>query len=97
MSWSVTIRAAADRDLLEIRNWYEKKRSGLGEDFLFAASEALLRLEESAQRFPVYYRDFRRVLTKRFPFKIFYRIEGDSVVVHRVLHSAQDHTKRLES
>jgi hypothetical protein len=80
VNWQVTIRPAAKADMVETRDWYEAKRSGLGDDFLAAVAEAYNRLEESADRFAIYYRDFRRVLTKRFPYNEFYRIEGDTVI-----------------
>jgi plasmid stabilization system protein ParE len=34
--------------------------------------------------------------TRRFPYKPFYRIEGDAVIVFRILHAARDHTRQLE-
>ena len=96
MSWQVTIRAAAQADLRRARDWYEQRREGLGDEFLLAVADAMLWLEQSPDRHPLYYRDFRRLLTDRFPYKIFYRIEGESVIVHRVLHGAQDHRGMLE-
>ena len=55
----------------------------------------MLRLEASPERFPIYYRGFRRVLTRRFPYKLFFRIEGDAVIVFRILHGAQNHKRQL--
>jgi len=52
-------------------------------------------LEEHPGRRPAYYRDFRRVMTGRFPYKLFYRIEGDQVVVFRVLHAKRHHPRWL--
>ena len=91
MSWCVTIRARAKADLRNAHDWYEKHCVGLGSDFLAAQAEALLRLEANPERFPPYYNGFRRILTRRFPYKIFYRIVGQTVIVVRVLHTAQDH------
>jgi hypothetical protein len=45
----------------------------LGGEFLLCVADTLTRLEESPERFPLYYRGFRRVLTRRFPYKLFYR------------------------
>jgi plasmid stabilization system protein ParE len=95
VKWQVSIRAAADTDLAEARDWYERKRQGLGNEFLASVADAFTRLEEAPEQFPVYYGDFRRVLTERFPYKVFFRIEGDAVIVYRILHSAGDHTWRL--
>ena len=95
MRWRVTTRSAADIDIQEARDWYERRRPGLGDEFLVAVAEAFLRLEESPERFPIYYKGFRRILTETFPYKVFFRIEGEAVIVVRVLHAAQEHTWRL--
>jgi hypothetical protein len=66
---------------------------------LFRASSfgfrASPRLEEAPEQFPIFYRGFRRAITERFPYNIFFRIEGDAVIVFRILHAARDHTWRL--
>ena len=95
MTWRVSIRAAAEADLREAQEWYEGERSGLGDEFLIAVADGLTRLEQSPEAFPPYYREFRRVLTQRFPYKLFYRIEGEAVVVFRILHAARDHARQL--
>lgn len=95
VKWCVSTRPAADTDLKEARDWYERQRPGLGDEFLLAVADAFTRLEESPQRFPVYYRGFRRVLTDRFPYKVFFRIEGEAVIVFRILHAARDHGRQL--
>jgi plasmid stabilization system protein ParE len=95
VKWNVSIREAAKTDLGEARDWYQRQRPGLGDEFLLSVTEALSQLEESPERFPIYYKDFRRILTDRFPYKVFYRIEGIDVIVFRVLHSARDHTWQL--
>jgi toxin ParE1/3/4 len=91
----VSIRAAARADLEEAYGWYEECRAGLGDEFLAAIAETLLRLEANPEGFPVYYRGFRRIWTRRFPYKLLFRIEGEAVIVFRILHGAQDHRRRL--
>lgn len=95
MSGRVSIRPAAETDLRETRDWYERQRPGLGDEFLGCVAEALISLEDGPERFPVYYRGFRRVLTRRFPYKLFYRAEGDAVIVFRILHASRDHPRHL--
>jgi len=67
VSWRFSIRAAGERDLEDARNWYEQQRAGLGDEFLAAVAEAPIRLETGPLRPTVYYRGFRRILTRRFP------------------------------
>jgi len=90
------VKGLPSPDLREARVWYENRREGLGDEFLLAVADAMLALEEAPQRYPIYYRDFRRVLTDRFPYKIFYRIEGQAVIIYRVMHGARDHPRQLE-
>jgi plasmid stabilization system protein ParE len=92
---TVTLRPAAVADLADARTWYDEQRPGLGDEFLAAVAAALLRLESNPDESPVYYRDFRRVLVDRFPYKVFFRTHGDAVVVFRILHAARDHRRRL--
>ena len=95
MKWIVTIRPKAKADLRHAHDFYEERRAGLGDEFLADQTEAMLRLEADPERFPNYYRGFRRVLTHRFPYKIFYRIVGQEIIVFRILHGAQDHVQEL--
>jgi plasmid stabilization system protein ParE len=95
VKWRVLIRPVAETDLNNARNWYNDQRPGLGDEFLVSIAEAFSRLEEHPERYHVYYNGFRRILTVRFPYKVFYRIEGDMVIIFRVLHRARDHTRHF--
>lgn len=97
MRYQVTLHAVALSDLRGAREWYESQQSGLGDALTAEVSDALAKLEISAEVFPIYYRGLRRVLTGRFPYKIFYRVEEARVVVLRILHSARDHRRELNS
>jgi plasmid stabilization system protein ParE len=44
--------------------------------------------------YPFDYRDARRFLVERFPYGLFYRVEGDSIVVVACLHAARDPERR---
>ncbi len=59
----------------------------------FAGRWACWRTIPNGVRF--YYRDFRRLLTRRFPYKLFYRVEGDRVIVFRILHAKRKHQREL--
>ncbi len=95
MSWRVILRPKAEADLREAARWYELQRPRLGDQFLDEISRTLSLLQNSPERHPVYYRGFRRMTTHRFPYKLFYRIEGSDVIVVRVLHAKRDHRLHL--
>lgn len=95
MNRLVSIRPRAETDLREVYQWYETQRPGLGDDFLDEVKRSITLLEADPERRQPYYRGFRRSLTRRFPYKIFYRIETDQVIVFRVLHAKRDHRRWL--
>jgi plasmid stabilization system protein ParE len=95
VNWRVIIRPNAEADLQEARSWYESQRAGLGEELLDEICRAVRLLAADPERRPFYYRDFRRLLTRRFPYKLFYRVEGDRVVVFRILHAKRKHQSEL--
>jgi plasmid stabilization system protein ParE len=97
VNWRVIIRPNAEADLREAQAWYESRRVGLGEQFLEEIRNAVRLLESDPERRPLYYRDFRRLLTRRFPYKLFYRVEGDRVIVFRILHVKRKHQWQLKN
>jgi len=95
VSWRVIVRPKAEADMREAARWYEAHRPNLGGQFLDEASRVVRLLESSPERHPLYYRGFRRVLMRIFPYKVFYRIEGKEVIIVRVLHAKRDHRLQL--
>lgn len=69
--------------------------SGLGDDFITEVFRGIHYLSQFADLRPKYYREFRQLLVKRFPYKIFFYFNGEFVVVFRVLHAKQDHSRHL--
>ena len=90
MRYSAVIASAAEIDLTKIFEWYENKRIGLGYDFLLQVDSGLRSLEDNPQIYKEQYKRVRRYLVRRFPYKIFYRIEGMNIVVLAVVYSGRD-------
>ena len=95
MKWSVIVGPRAERDIQHARQWYEKKQTGLGDRFLHEIGQVMLTLKNDADRFPIYHRRFRRVLLPRFPYKIFFILDGERALVLRVLHAKREHRCQL--
>ena len=89
------LRPEAEQDLATARDWYDQQRAGLGDEFLDAIALALRVLARDPGLPRFYYGQFRRVLLRRFPYRIFYQIIGDRVVIFRVLHAKQEHGSNL--
>jgi plasmid stabilization system protein ParE len=86
----VVVRAWARRDIREARLWYRNISYDLGESFLRSVAQAAALALEHPLAFHATYRKFRRVLLKRFPYALFYRIDKNRMVIVAVLHQARD-------
>ena len=87
----VIVRPAAAADIEDAYQWYESQRSGLGEEFLAALGLLRDRVLEQPDAFVVLHRDTRRALIpRRFPYGLFYRVYGDTIVIVARMHAKRD-------
>jgi plasmid stabilization system protein ParE len=80
--------AAADIDRAYAR--YERERKGLGEDFHAEVNATARLVLEMPEAYPVIVRQTRRALIHRFPYGLFYRILGDTVVFVACFHTSRN-------
>ena len=71
---TVIFRLAAVEDLVAAAAWYETRAAGLGKDLIDEILAAVRRAQQNPELFRVVHRDgnVRRVLTNRFPYRIFF-------------------------
>ena len=81
---------AVELDIEAAFNWYEGEEAGLGFEFLEELRSAYRRILDG----PFGYQDLRsgirRALTRRFPYAIFFSVEGQTILILAVLHTARD-------
>lgn len=78
----VVVRPAAAADIEDTYQWYESQQPGLGEEFLAALSATHDRIVEHPEGYPIVHRNTRRALIpRRFPYGLFYRIVGDTIII----------------
>ena len=80
------VRPEAALDALEAASWYDSEREGLGTEFLAELRATFARIEEGPLRFPLVFREFRRAILHRFPFGVFFIVEGDLATVLAITH-----------
>lgn len=81
----IRILTAARQDLLDGFRFYEVQQQGLGSYFLDALFADIDSLQLYAGIHPTIEGGYHRLLAKRFPFAVYYRIENSTVLVHAVL------------
>ena len=87
----VAVRPAAAADIEDAYHWYESRQQGLGEEFLTALSSTHDRIVESPEAFPILHRNTRRALIpRRFPFGLFYRLDGETIIIVACMHARRD-------
>ncbi len=86
----LVFRVAAAADLEDAYRWYERQRKGLGEDFLSAVQVAIETVGSNPKAHPVLHRDTRRILLRRFPYGLYYRVLDAEIVVVACFHAKRD-------
>lgn len=80
----------AEADVAEAAEWYESQRAGLGTEFISAVQEAGHQLCANPLRYPLAFASVRRARVGRFPYGLFFFMDGEVVVVLGVLHNKRD-------
>lgn len=81
----IQILNSAQQDLIDGYRFYERQSEGLGEYFLNTLYSDIDSLVINAGIHPIYFGKYFRMLSKRFPFAVFYRIEQQIARVYAVL------------
>ena len=88
--YGIEAEPAVDADVEAAFDWYESEEAGLGFEFLEELHAAYQRVLDH----PFGYQDLRsgirRALTHRFPYAIYFSVEGEAVVIVAVLSTARD-------
>lgn len=86
----LVIRPEAEADLLDAMQWYRDQRPGLEDEFFLAFDAGLSKVRRAPQSFPFVHEDIRRALLRRFPYGIYYLLEGETVTVIAVFHAKRN-------
>jgi len=89
-TYHVLIRFEAQQEIQEAYQWYESKARKVAKDFLLALDERFTTIERDPTAYPVIYKQVRRALLRRFPYGLYYFIEGEVVIVLACFHASRD-------
>ncbi len=89
MRYRLHLRAEAAADIAEATEWYDRQQPGVGAEFLTAVRSQLAAIEEAPERYPVILSDIRRARLRRFPYGVYYIIDGEIVVAFACMHARQ--------
>lgn len=81
----IEILDQAVTDLIEGFHFYEDQQAGLGSYFLTNLYADIESLQLYAGIHRKAYRKYHRLLSKRFPFAVFYAVQDETVYIHAVV------------
>ncbi|MCX6613099.1 MAG: type II toxin-antitoxin system RelE/ParE family toxin [Acidobacteria bacterium] len=88
--FSVSFTREARVELIEAEDWYEGELSGLGRRFRRAVDEVVERMSANPRKFPVVYKNVHRALLHRFPYSLFFVIDGESLLIIACFHASRN-------
>jgi plasmid stabilization system protein ParE len=90
MTYALAFTERAAIDIINAFEWYDAQRSGLGDEFRNALSRTFDLIQQMPQAGPEVHLGLRRLLLKRFPFAIYYRLDADLAEIRGCLHQRRD-------
>lgn len=86
----IVIQSSALADLADGFDFYERIEPGLGGYFLDSLYSDIDSLMQYAGIHMIHFGKYHRLLSKRFPYGIYYQVEGNTVLVRAVLDLRRD-------
>jgi len=85
------IRPEAEADLTDAAGWYDSRELGLALEFLLEVHSTSARALKNPEFFTRVRRNLpaHRVLIRRFPYRVFFIVRPEVMVVFAVLHAAR--------
>ena len=90
----IKILESAIQDLIQGHRFYERQERGLGSYFIDSLFSDIDSLQVFAGIHSIHFKKYR-LLSKHFPFAIYYTIRNDIILVHAVLDCRQDPFKTM--
>jgi hypothetical protein len=95
----VRIHSEAEEEFADAVAFYNRRQPGLGAD-LASEVEIAVSSREDPESVPFVWRDVRRCRVRRFPYDVYFRVEGQVLRILVLKHDARDPaywTHRLRS
>ena len=87
MSLPVVVTTAADADLEQAAEWYERQQRGLGAKLVTRVDETLALISDNPELYAVLRDNVRRAPVRKFPYGVFYQVRGTYVEVAAIVHN----------
>ncbi len=91
-SYRLLVRSCAERDIAAAIAGYDAIANGLGAMFLMRTEAAIAAIRRAPEGFRKSHGEYRHLVLRRFPYGVFYVLDGQSISIVAVLNLRQDPT-----
>lgn len=88
--YKLIVKPLAEIDAVDVSKWYNKRRDGLGDEFLLALDAKINEIQRNPNNHQIIYKKIRRALTDRFPYGVFYVIEKNTIYILAIIHLSRN-------
>jgi len=78
------------QDATDASNWYDLKESGLGDHFLNCLRSTYQPIVANPFVYRTVYKNYRRVFLPSFPYAVYFRLQGETIIIALVIHTARN-------
>lgn len=82
----IKILRSASKDLQDGFRFYERQAEGVGRYFINTLFEEIDTLQSNGGIHPLFKSQYHRMLSRHFPYAIYYRMNDSLVVIYAVIH-----------
>lgn len=90
----LVIKEEAAEEIRQAQLWYEVQRPGLGVGFRNSLQECLRFIGANKPGYAIRRNPYRPARVGKFPYIVWYAMEGEDIVVYRVRHGKQRPLKK---
>lgn len=87
---NIVFKSEVYEDIKVAYDWYESQRMGLGEDFLLILEESYAKISRNPNAYQQIHKIVRRKLVRRFPYGIFFILQGSKVIILAIMHTKRN-------
>jgi len=90
MNFTLRVRRRANRDIEQICEWYDSRRTGYGESFKAALYRFMDQLQSDPYQFGEVIDEVRQATLTDFPYAVYYKIVAETISVFAIVHTSRD-------
>ena len=88
--YNLIINPFAEEDIKESMEWYNLQKEKLGEEFFQEIKKTAFSIKENPFQFEEIKNEIRQAIIKRFPFLMFFYIDGSTINIFAVFHQKRN-------